>query len=94
MPSQAEVVELVNAARDLSAAAKSLSALAGQFIANNSAKSVDWGNLGVEFLTDGDVTGTSVTPAEVSNVIGSLASFQTFMGTHGGNFEKLTAPIV
>ena len=81
--------EMLDACADLSSKAKALQYLAAQALANNSAKGLDWNTPG---LIDENVEG--VTQAEVSNVIGSLAAFNTFWATHGGNFEKLTKPIV
>ena len=81
--------QMLAACRDLSKAAKALNYLASQALANNSAKSLNWTE-----PTIIDANAEGVTAAEVSNVIGSLSAFQTYWTTHGGNFEKLTTPIV
>lgn len=80
---------MLAACRDLSRIAKSLQYLSSQALANNSAKGLNWETSGT---IDEGVEG--VMQAEVSNVIGSLSAFNTYWQTHGGNFEKLTTPIV
>jgi hypothetical protein len=94
MATSAEALAVARACSDLAKQAKGLKSLSAQVIANNSANEIDWGNVPSGTVTDGLVTGYSFTAAEVSNVLGSLDAFLTFMGTHGGNFEKLTNPIV
>ncbi len=96
MPSQSECLAIVNGCKALAKAAKSLNALSSQLLANNSAQSIDWNSLPEGWInSDGDIEGTDVSPAEVSNVIGSLSTFQTFYSNgHNGNFEKLSPPIV
>lgn len=89
-----EIKAVADALAALAGKAKSLKSLADQTLANNSALQIDWGNVDAGMITNGDLTGTNASPAEISNVIGSLAAFQTFWETHGGNFEKLTTPIV
>ena len=81
----------------LATAAKSLNALAGQSLDYNSALSIDWNNLPEGSVDgDGNILGTTFAPADVSNVVGSLATFQTdwWDAGHGGNCEKLSKPIV
>jgi hypothetical protein len=81
---------------DLANAAKSLKYLSAQLLANNSALAVDWASLPAAAVdADGKIDGTSISPAEVSNVIGSLDAYATLWAAgHGGNFEKLAKAIV
>jgi hypothetical protein len=92
MASVAQGREIVAAVKDLAKAAKSLKSIIDQGLGHNSAISIDWGNLPAE-LAD-VLEGESVSAADVSNAIGSLAAYQTYWGTHGGNLEKFSAPIV
>lgn len=94
-----EVKEIVKAMQSLAKAAKSLKALSDQALGYNSAQGLNWNNVAAEYPElmdeDGDFLEIGVSPADVSNVIGSLDIFRTtFWTTHGGNFEKLTTPIV
>lgn len=94
MATVAEVSAVASACKDVSKAAKSLKFLSAQLLANNSAQGIDWGALPEGSEANGAIINESFTAAEVSNVLGSLAEFATFWVTHGGNFEKLTSPIV
>ncbi len=84
--------EIVQSVKDSAKEAKSLKSIIDQALGHNSAISINWGSLPAElqdiFLDE------SVTAAEVSNAIGSLAAFQDFWATHGGNLEKFCKPIV
>lgn len=95
---QAEITAIVNSIKELAKQAKILKSLTDQALAHNSAHSIDWNEFAQDYpdLVDesGDIVDAGITPAELSNAIGSLASYQTYWTTHGGNFEKLTKPIV
>lgn len=91
-----QIVSTANAIKSLANAAKSLKSLTDQTLEYNSSISIDWGSIPDGLLdTNGKIIGVGVAPADVSNVIGSLAAYQTlWAGGHGGNFEKLATPIV
>lgn len=91
-----EISDIHAAVVSLANAAKSLKFLADQALAKNSAHGMDWGNLPDGAVdANGYLVGTDDTPAEISNAIGSLASYkELWLNGHGGNFEKLAKAIV
>ncbi len=96
-----DYLAIADACADVSKAAKSLKYLSAQVLANNSAQGLNWGSVPAGVEADGVITGREFTAAEVSNVLGSLTQYANLwdnavvtQGTHGGNFEKLTKPIV
>lgn len=99
MASNAEVVALAKAVADVAKQFKSADALSYQVLNSNTAAAIDWNQVGTSNAgaldEDGHISGTSYTPAEVSNMIGTLAAIDTLLdGGHRGNLEKLTSPIV
>jgi hypothetical protein len=55
----------------------------------NSAHAIDWTNDTFNEDAKGDLDGTNYTHEQVSNAVGSLAAFQTLMGTHRGNLALI-----
>lgn len=100
MASNNEILELAKAGKQLSEKAKDLVNLAGQFLNNNSAQAINWATVSdtnpTALSANGDFVGYEFTPAELSNVIGSLNTIKAFIVDNGhlGNFEKLAKPIV
>lgn len=98
MASLNEVLALANAAQELSNDAKRFVARARQFLSNNSAHSINWATVSDDVngsVTNGDITGLEFTPADLSNVIGSLDTICDLIEDNGhlGNFEKLAEPV-
>lgn len=101
-----EVTKIRDACVDIATKLKQAKAIIDQALAFNSAVGTQWDEAQAGDVVelhaslfetlDGDnvFQGTGITPAEVSNVIGSAANFQTWWATHGGNMEKLAKPIV
>lgn len=94
-----EVKAVVDAMKSCATTAKALKSAIDQALGYNSAQAIDWGDLAntnPALIAGGALVGyDGITPAEVSNLIGSLDTFRgSFWGTHGGNVEKLTLPIV
>ncbi|QDU97514.1 hypothetical protein [Lignipirellula cremea] len=95
MATSAEIVAIGQAVAACARAAKSLNAITDQTLSRNTVESFDWAAADADEANAAlSAAGVSYSSAEVSNAIGSLAAFQTYWGTHGGNFEKLTDPIV
>jgi hypothetical protein len=92
MPTIVQGKEIVQSVKDSAKEAKSLKSIIDQALGHNSAISINWGSLPAEL--EAVLTDESVSAADVSNAIGSLAAFQTFWATHGGNLEKFCKPIV
>lgn len=68
-------------------------------LTQNSNLSIPWGDsqaiedINEELLeTDGNLRGFNCSPAQLANVIGSLAALQTFMDTHLQNFLLVADP--
>ena len=100
-PNQAHVIELVTTLIALAKSAKALKSTIDQTLSFNSAQSIDWANYATKFATlldadgSGNIAGMKVTPAMVSNLIGSLAAYQgAFWTTNGGNIELMATPTV
>ena len=92
-----DIQQIAAAVAEMATMHKRVNSLASQVLANNSAKSINWEDLPAGSVDeDGNVDGTTYTPAEISNVIGSLSTYQTahWDAGHGGNYEKLSKPIV
>ena len=96
MATVAQIKTITKYCTDLAKAAKSMKYLSAQLLANNSALAINWNALpaGSVDADSGKIVGTSIAPDEVSNVVGSLTAYADFWATHGGNFEKITEPIV
>ena len=99
MAANAEVIAVAAAVAEAARLWKSFKAIADQVLGSNTAHSIDWAQVATSNAGaldgDGHISGKSYTPAEVSNMIGSLAAHETLWGQgHGGNVEKMTDPIV
>lgn len=97
MANQIQVTKIIEALEDLAKSAKALRHIVEQGLDYNSAISIDWAEVDTDVVgsvTDGVLTGKSYSQTDVSNAIGSLDAYRTYWGTHGGNLEKLTNPIV
>ena len=87
--SDAETVALAEAMISVATKLKEANVVMGQALANNTAHAIDWN-------TTTALDGKDYTGAEISNVIGSFATFGTAFwdAGHGSNIELLTKPIV
>ncbi len=83
---------ILAAAKDVSRVLKANKSVVDQFLAHNSAISIDWAASPDE--VDAALEGEDVSAAEVSNVIGSFAALVTYWASHGGNIEKFCNPVV
>jgi hypothetical protein len=90
----AEIVDIGKGIADCAKGLASTNKLIIETLERNTGEAFDWG--GADAATANTaLTGAGLwyTAAEVSNAIGSLAAFQTFWATHGGNLRKLTKTI-
>lgn len=97
MATNAQATNVIGAAKDLAKRVKALKSDIDQALGYNASLALDWNNLATsnaDMVSGGLVSGESFAPADVSNVIGSLAAIQTLWTTHGGNFEKFSIPVV
>jgi len=95
--SDAEVVAVAEAMISVATKLKEANVIMSQALANNSAHSIDWTLQATkDVLEDHPTSPTAYTAAEVSNVIGSFATFGSAFwdAGHSQNIELLTPPIV
>ena len=81
----AEVLEVAAELKRMCNLMVALSEEVDAAVAMNSAVSIDWTSDTINADAKGDVDGTSFTQTQLSNAVGSLAAFQTLMGTHKPN---------
>lgn len=98
MATTAEIVAIASAVKDVARMLKAAKYAADQVIARNQVEAITWDSGEDAALA---AAGLSFTGEEVSNALGSLVEFRDYwtngavtQGDHGGNFEKLTEPIV
>jgi hypothetical protein len=106
MPTPAQVTAHAKAWIDVANAIKSAFTLSRELSLHNSVNDPNWNDLANQVPEavdeDGLVVGTEVTPADVSNAIGSVNTFVVLMDGSGqpaqsawiNNIEKVAKPIV
>lgn len=106
MPTPAQVTEHAKAWIDVANQLKIAYTLARQLSDHNSVNDPNWADLANQVAdavdAEGQVVGTEIAPQDVSNAIGSVNNFLTFMSGAGLpaqsnwmlNVEKIAKPIV
>ena len=93
-----EVVAIAKAVAECGRLLKAAQYVAQQVLARNNVEAITWDSGEDAALS---AAGLDYTGEEISNALGSLSQFKNYwtnaavtQGDHGGNFEKLTTPIV
>jgi hypothetical protein len=97
-----EIVSIARAMADCATKAKQLRVIVQQTLDRNVVEAFDWAGANqVEADAALQAAGIDYTAVEIANAIGSLDQYRNFwdnaavtQGDHGGNLEKLCAPIV
>lgn len=98
MATNTQATSVIDAVKDLSKQVKALTSNIDEALRFNTMLGLNWNNLASsnpELVGGGLVVGESVSPADVSNALGSLAAIQTlYAGGDGTNLEKFSLPVV
>lgn len=92
-----EIQAIAAAVQSVAKSLKSAKVLLDQTLASNSAHAIDWNLQSSKDALEENTDPTSYTAAEISNAIGSFASFNSaHWAVNGGNYELLLGetPIV